>query len=362
MFKRATIHDLLGDLVVYRSLEPMDGRLGGLSHIRSEMELKTDHIPRKTEPAYADVVLHILWQAQRLRCQKPLKRLIYIGDTQMNDGTAIANLRAHLPVWGFIASEKPQQPERVEITEGVMYANRWGALADFIEFLKEEGFLDKSTAAIIDLDKTAFGARGRNSDAIDAARVAAVKRTVKEALGSSFVEEFRVLYDELNQPHFHPFTADNQDYLIYICLMVAGGVWGFEELLDDLKSKRLRSFSDFIEVCNRRPIKPELIPIHQEVYVNFRQEDPTPFKSFRYREYEETVARMDALPDDTKLEKLLKEEIVLTGEVVDICRFLAGRGVLLFGLTDKPDEASIPQPKLAQKGYLPLHRVRMKVV
>ena len=37
MFERGTIHDLLGDLVVYRNLEPMDGRLLGLRHIWSEV-------------------------------------------------------------------------------------------------------------------------------------------------------------------------------------------------------------------------------------------------------------------------------------------------------------------------------------
>jgi hypothetical protein len=41
---------------------------------------------------------------------------------------------------------------------------------------------------------------------------------------------------------------------------------------------------------------------------------------------------------------------------------LRQRGALLFGLSDKPDEASLPRPELAQKGYLPLHRVTMKVI
>jgi len=60
--------------------------------------------------------------------------------------------------------------------------------------------------------------------------------------------------------------------------------------------------------------------------------------------------------------RVLAEEIVITQEVAGFCRFLKGKGVLLFGLTDKPDESSIPRPELAQKGYLPLHRITMKVV
>ena len=385
MFERGTIHDLLGDLVVYRNLEPMEGRLRGLRGIWSEVtnllpmiegrspttrgekvrqRLDAYRIPRKAEPAYAAVVLHLLRQAQQLRSQRLLKQLIYIGDTRMNDGMTIASLRAHISVRGFIAAEKLEEPENVEVSEGVMYANRWRALAGFVDSLKAEGFpLDESTAAIVDLDKTAFAARGRNSQAIDAARVEAVRRTVEEVLGADFDEEgFRAVYDELNQPPYHPFTGDNQDYLTYICLMVAGGVYGFAELLDDLRAGRLRSFADLIEACARRSIDEGLVPVHQEVYANFRLGDPTPFKSFRYREYEETVKRMDALPDDADMRKLLTEEIVITREVIDLCRLLAGRGVLLFGLTDKPDEASVPRPELAREGYVPVHRVKMKVV
>ena len=71
---------------------------------------------------------------------------------------------------------------------------------------------------------------------------------------------------------------------------------------------------------------------------------------------------MGCLPDDLGEERILAEEIVITREVADVCRFLREKGVLLFGLTDKPDESSIPRLELAQKGYLSLHRVPMKVV
>ena len=38
------------------------------------------------------------------------------------------------------------------------------------------------------------------------------------------------------------------------------------------------------------------------------------------------------------------------------------RGALLFGLSDKPDEASFPTPDLEAEGYLPLHKTRALVV
>jgi hypothetical protein len=365
MIERASLYDFLGDLVVYRNLEPADERL-------RTPQLGGGAIPRKTEPAYAQAVLRILAQAQALRTDRRLQRLIYIGDTAMNDGQAIRNLGRvlsspkgqHLPIHGFIGHERMGESKRVETADGVMLANRWAALADFIHFFQGEGFaLDEATAALVDLDKTAFGARGRNSQAIDAARVEAVRRTVEEVLGADFDEgEFRAVYDELNQFPYHPFTADNQDYLAYICLMVSGEVYDFTQLLADLEAERISTFAQFIVACAERPIGDELVPVHREVYTNFQRGDPTPFKSFRYREYEETVRRMDRLPDNASEERILAEEIVITREVADVCRFLKGKGVLLFGLTDKPDESSIPQAELAQKGYLPLHRVTMKVV
>jgi hypothetical protein len=147
--------------------------------------------------------------------------------------------------------------------------------------------------------------------------------------------------------------------------MVGGGVYDYEALLANLAAGHLNTFSQFVEICTERlqgGASSELLPVHQEVYANLQRGDPTPFKSFRYREYEETVARMDSLPAETDLEKLLAEEIVITREIVDLARFLQERGVLLFGLSDKPDEASIPKAELFREGYAPIHRARMKVV
>ena len=368
MTERANLHATLGDFVVYRNLEPADGRLQGLPEIWQEIGLSIYSIPRKLEPDYATAVVHFLDQAQALRSPNyPLRRLLYIGDTVMNDGKAIANLGQHRPILGVICTERPGEAKKVSANQGVMTANRWGALKDFVSFVAEEGFpFDEEMAAIIDLDKTAIGARGRNDGAIDAARVEAVHRTMAEVLGNRFdMTSFRAIYDELNQPPYHPFTADNQDYLAYICLMVGGGVYNYEALLADWAAGRLNTFSQFVKICAERMqerASSELLPVHQEVYANFQRGDPTPFKSFRYREYEETVALMDSLPAETDPEKLLAEEIVITREIVDLARFLREQGVLLFGLSDKPDEASIPRAELAAEGYAPIHRTRMKVV
>jgi len=352
----------LGDFVVYRSLVPQDARLPGLNELRAELGLPKSYLPRKAEAPYAQVILRILQAAQGLRTRTPLARLLYIGDTKRNDALTIASLGKHLPVRGFIAAEAAGEPENVEIQGRVMYANRWGALADFLDWLTDQRYpIDEGTALLLDLDKTAFGARGRNSQVIDSARVAAVRRTVEEALGGAFNEQaFRRVYEELNQEKYHGFTYDNQDFLAYICLMVLGGVYELSKLISDLATGRLCTFADFIASCAERPIPKGLLPIHREIYAGFRQGDPTPFKSFRRREYEETVRRMDSLPDETPEEVVLAEEIVLTREVIELCRYLKGEGVLIFGLTDKPDEVSLPPPEL--RGYPPLHRARMKLL
>lgn len=102
--------------------------------------------------------------------------MVYVGDTRLNDGTAFANLcrAGGWPRLAFIGSER-DEPARVEVVEqdgGTLYlANRWAALADFDRFCRERGFpLDERAAVIVDLDRTALGAPGRNDHVIDRAR------------------------------------------------------------------------------------------------------------------------------------------------------------------------------------------------
>ncbi len=362
------LSDLLGDFVIYRNLEPAEARLRGLKAIGGELGLPAGRIPRKSEPDYAAVVVNLLRQAQIVRgSDRTLERLIYLGDTRMNDGAAARNLGRHLALRAFIGEDKLQEPPRTEIQGEFTFANRWSALGDFLQRAQAQGFaLDASTAVVIDLDKTAIGARGRNDRPIDQARVDAARETVRAVLGESLdMQVFRPIYDELHKSAYHFITADNQDYLVYISLMVSAGVYNWDALLADLRSERLKKFDEFVAVCDERLRCQEwaaLCSIHEEVVGNLRRGDPTPFKSFRYREYECTLARMNALPDDTPPERLLAEEITITREVADAAVELGRRGALLFGLSDKPDEASLPRPELARRGYLPLHRVTMKVV
>ncbi|MGY4707647.1 hypothetical protein ACVNPS_07885 [Candidatus Bipolaricaulota sp. J31] len=356
-YRRACLADLLGDFVAYRSLRPQDSRLPGLPEFREELGLG-EEIPRKGTRDYARVVIRILAAAQRLRGEQ-LRRIVYIGDTRHNDGRTIAALGELVPVRGFIAAEEPEEPSKWEVREGVMYANRWEFLERFPEWLQEEGFpLDGGTAVVVDLDKTAFGARGRNSGPVDTARMAAAERIADSVLGGGFDREgFRRAYHELNDPRYHPFTGDNQDLVVFAALVVASGVYPLDRLRKEVSAGRIRSFPEFLAACVGLP--PGLAGLRGEVAEALARGDPTPFKAFRRLEYEETLARMDVHPDGIPPERVLAEEIVITPEVWEFAEEARAAGALLFGLTDKPDEASLPPPG---RKDTPLHRARMKVL
>ncbi len=367
-----SVYEFLGDTVVYRNLAPVDPRLPPLAEMRERVGLPAGLTPRKSQPEYARVMAYLLRRARALDVPgTAIEQLVYVGDTRLNDGTAFANL-CHAGDWpglAFIGSER-DEPAHVEIVEqdgGTLYlSNRWAALAEFDRFCRERGFpLDERTAVIVDLDKTALGARGRNDHVINQARVEAVRRTVGDLLGDDFDPQgFQAAYDCLNQTEFHPFTTDNQDYLAYVCLILGSGLYGLDPLVAEVRARRLTTFEQFIARVEDRAgeLPPALRRIHKRVYARVRQGDPTPFKPFRYNEYQATVERMGQLDDDAPVAELLEHEIVITQEVREVALAWREQGALLFGLSDKPDEASIPTDDLAAQGYRAIHRVETHAV
>ncbi len=145
--------------------------------------------PRKHEAAYAQTMAWYLRQARALdRPAVALAELIYLGDTAMSDGNAFRNIRAAggWRGWAFIGAERGEELA-VSEKNGVYQANRWSALAEFAAWLlNQDAGLDERTAVILDIDKTALGARGRNDGAIDRARITAIEGTVADALGPAF--------------------------------------------------------------------------------------------------------------------------------------------------------------------------------
>ena len=377
-FGRTTVSEFLDDRVVYRNLAPVDQRLPSLDTIRAEVGLAEGVIPRKSETDYARVIGALLRHAQDL--QSPgieIKRLIFIGDTRLNDGTAFANIcqAGGWPGLAFIGSETDEPPSvQVEQAPGgqpLYLSNRWAALLDFegesfLEFCSSQGFaIDAATAVVIDLDKTTLGARGRNAQLIDQARVQAVRDTVADLLGPTFdVNGFQAIYDRLNQVTYHPFTTDNQDYLAYICLILGSGLFDPQSFFADIQNGRLKTFRQFITQVDAQSqsLGTELAKIHHEIYANVRAGDPTPFKPFRRNEYLTTTGRMGQLSDDTPVKTLLANEIVITQEVRAVAMDWKQRGALLFGLSDKPDEASIPTTEQAARGHQAIHRTETHAV
>jgi hypothetical protein len=371
-YGRASVHEFLGDLIVYRNLTPFDARLPSLAELGPEVGLPEGVTPRKSQPEYARVMAHLLRRARAMDAPgTSIERLVYVGDTRMNDGAAFANI-CHAGGWpglAFIGSERdePARVETVEQEDAMLYlANRWAAISDFDRFCRQQGFpVDERTAVVVDLDKTALGARGRNDHVIDRARVEAVRRTVGDLLGDSFDPQgFQTAYDCLNQPEFHPFTSDNQDYLAYVCLILGSGLYALEPLVDEVRAGRLVTFEQFIVGVNDRAagLAVNLRRIHSSVYALVRQGDPTPFKAFRYNEYHATIERMGWLGDGAPVAELLEQEIVVTQEVREAALMWREQGALLFGLSDKPDEASIPSDDLAAQGFLPIHRMKTHAV
>lgn len=370
-FDRAAISTFLGDRVLYRNLIPCAPGLPGLPELRETLGISPNATPRKTTLDYARVIHAVLQTAQQQRTARPLARLVYIGDTRMNDGTAFTNIAtvADWPGMAFIGSEKigPLHYKAEEVSGGTLYtANRWSALNRFAQSLRKHAFpVDETTAVLIDMDKTALGARGRNDRLIDQSRLEAAQITARDVLGADAdLTHFQTLYDTLNQPEFHPLTADNQDYLVYICLLLSGNWINLDRLLEWYYGKKVTSFPHFVDEAQaaQATFQDNLRQMHNLFYESYTQGDPTPFKAFRRSEYLATVRRMGSLPDDTLRETLLKEEIVLTQEVYAVAMHWQAQGALLFGISDKPDEASLPSAAQAAAGMRPIHHTETHIL
>ena len=376
-----TLHELFGDLVILRNLTPFDTRLPGLADAWQEMGLPGPRTPRKHEPEYARASVWFVRRARALDLpDTPVRELLFIGDTAMADGNAFRSLAraGGWPGWCFIGSEKLSQPaEFVQQADNVTLSNRWAGLGEWLASAKAAGArMDAGTAVVIDMDKTAVAARGRNAPVMDAARIEGVERTVASSLGDAYNRDlFLTAYNTLNDPVFHPFTADNQDYLAYICLVLGAGLVELDALVADVQAGRMSSFRQFIDwsdgqsgsAGDRNPVFPKkpgfseppagLQAIHRDVYTLVLAGDPTPFKAFRRNEYLCTAARFGSLPVDAPVAQMLAEQVCITQEVREAALWLKARGCLLLTMSDKPDEATIPTPELAAQGYLPIHRL-----
>ncbi len=362
IFGRGRLSEFLGDRVIYRNLEPCDPRIPGLPALRAQAGLADGVIPRKNEPEYARVVAGMIRQTAKAE----IRRLLFVGDTRHLDVNAFHNicLAGDWPGAVFIGTDSEAAPKTqisaLDASRTLYEANRWSALAGFAAWCSGNGFqVDEHSAVLIDLDKTAVGARGRNGHVIDRMRQTAVRQTVEGMLGDQFsLAAFQQAHSQLSQPEFHSFTGDNQDYLAYLCLVLGSGLTSLPELVERIRSGAAGSFVDYIGQVDQQKehLSPALRAIHEGIYAFVRAGDPTPFKDFRRNEYRNTIGAMGLCADETSTADMLNSEILITQEVRAAGLRWAEQGALLFGLSDKPDEAARPTPELAAQGWPALHQ------
>jgi hypothetical protein len=367
-FGRAALADICDDWVIYRNLEPLDKRVPGLKQAFYDMELRSEQIPRKQDRDYAKAAVWFVDRIQQVRgARAPISELLFLGDTLFNDGQAFANMIDESNWRGacFIGAERLEQEAATRVEQETIHiANRWSSIVDWVAALKAQGFrLDASTAVIIDIDKTAIGAKGRNDKVIDRARLAGIYRTMDSVLGEDFDQAlYEQHYNELNRARYHLLTADNQDYLAYICMVLNIRLISLEEVMREVENKSLDNFEQFIRwVDSRMMINPAagetLREVHEAVNGSVRIGDPTPFKRFRRQEFISTMEHMGNMPDSASVQELLENEITITEEVYQLAQWLKARKCEILCLSDKPDEASRPHPRVSPD-LAPLHRAQ----
>ncbi len=336
--RKGKISDLIGDNIFFRELNPQNPDLIPIDVILFRLNL--DRIPRKKDPEYPKVI------SCYLNLLGDFDRILFLGDTMLNDRSlaiGFSNLDEY-KVFAVITRET-QDELKLKREGNILYSNKWSFLRELPDYLARENFLlDEKTAVIIDVDKTLIGARGRNDYAIDLARAEAVFKLLRK--GGIFMEfnEFFKLYNRVNSQEFYEITEDNQDIIAFITIAISSGIL-----------KKISSVEKTAEILISNTDNPFLKRIAMEVLENWKSNSPTLFPTFRESEYFTTIEFMDRMRDSTPIEKLLQEEILITGEIYDL--FLNSLSTII-ALTDKPERSSLPPDGT---NLPPIHRKIAKI-
>ncbi|MGC8690655.1 MAG: hypothetical protein ACP5SP_04380 [Caldisericum sp.] len=329
MFKKGILNDIFRDYIIFRELNPVKKSLPNFETLKDKLELQA--LPRKKDKEYALVISEILKSAM------DFSNIVYLGDTFLSDLTVIKNLEElGFDIFGVITDEEKTNFESPY--PYVVFNNSWAKIKDFVS----DKISDK-TIVIIDIDKTAIGAHGRNHLPIDKARTDAIVSIAEAIFQKKFDSlekgNFLKLYKSIHTKDLLNFTQDNQDIVSITTLIIYSNAISLDEFL---KLAKTTSFEEFIEDIR---VSGQLQDLVYEVKENIKAKSPTLFPTFRKVELEKTLARMNFLPDDTPLETLLSEEILITGEVFDIGKYALSKGAIVFGVSDKPEVASFSEDK-----------------
>ncbi len=328
LYRRGRLSDFFENNIVFRELEPVNKNLPGFSVLKGKLGLRI--LPRKKDKEYVKVL------SEMFRAAGSFSKIIYIGDTLMSDLSVINNFAESglFKTIGIITREG--EVDGFEENENYIFSGSWANLPDVLAHIENKFFsVDKSTVVIIDIDKTAIGARGRNEKAIDRARMDAIFMLAKKAFKDISAEEFLSIYDKVNKREFFSVTEDNQDFVSILSMLVYGGALGLADL------RIAQSILNLLKSIKTK--NSVLLEYAETVLQNVKAQNPTAFPQFRKAEFEKTITRMDFMQDETPVGTLLSEEITITGEVYDAALDLKSRGALVFGVSDKPGLSSIPQ-------------------
>ncbi len=327
LYKRGRLSDFFESNIVFRELEPVNKNLPGFSALKGKLGLRV--LPRKKDKAYVKVL------SEMFRAKGNFTKILYIGDTLMSDLSVINNFAESgmFKTMGIITREG--EADGFEENENYIFSGSWANLPDVLVHIENKVFnVDKNTVVIIDIDKTAIGARGRNEKAIDRARMDAIFMLAKKAFNDVSMERFLSVYNVINKREFFFITEDNQDFVSILSILVYGGALN---LADFHNAQNVLGLLAMAEMEN------PVLEYIETVIKNVKVQNPTAFPQFRKAEFEKTIERMDFLPEKTPVETLLSEEIMITGEVYDTAIYLRSKGAFVFGVSDKPALSSIPQ-------------------
>jgi hypothetical protein len=350
---QCSVRELAADAVLLRRMRPLSSALPTFEQLCLDAHVPAKIAPRKCDANYARLMLSLT----RLTSSRDPQAFFYFGDSINNDGSVMCHLArlSGRPVYGFLCNESREEEGRLVLFDGISVSNRWFHLGRFIEAcIKVRGaVVDSSVAVLLDMDRTIFGAAGRNHIPLQTARQSAVEKVSTEIVNlPEELAAFRNAYTRLDSARFHKLTLDNQDYLVFVALMCAKGLVDLEEICSRVVDEATYDFgSCFAEIAKYARAEASTTGAENAVtrlvsaFADaLNQRDPTPFKRFRDIERVETLARLARGTDgtDDDLESLLKSKIVLTREIVDAAEWFRSVGCRVFVVSDRPEESTIP--------------------
>ncbi len=345
MYKREKLNTVFKDYIVLRELNPIRKDLPQFKETKKALNLNV--LPRKKDVLYAKVLGYIFKSVGNF------KKILYLGDTLMSDGSVIRNFvkNGEFKTYGIITRESGDR--KMEAGDAFIFSTRWDSLMKAIKKAEEMGVsLDENTVLVVDIDKTAIGARGRNDKAIDKARMDAILQITGDIFGSIDEEKFFKIYNRVNTKDLFRITGDNQDIISAVSILIYSGAADFNMF------ESVNNAADFLETARTRVKINRLKEITEKVYTNVKNHNPTAFPLFRKTEFLKTIDRMDFLKDESMPEKLLSEEILITGEVFNAALYAKERGALVFGVSDKPALSTMPSGDI---NLPPIFEKEMKV-